>query len=253
MFSNAIVRKPGRSMVKGLSGAGLGPPDYREAIRQHASYVSALRDCGLRVMELEPDERYPDSTFVEDTALLTPSGAMVTLPGAPSRRGEVDSVREALSEYFPEIEEVESPGYVDAGDIMMAGSHYYIGLSQRTNTEGAEQVIRFLKKHDLTGSTIPLNEVLHLKTGVSYLENNNLLVTGEFLSRPEFRDFNTIEVPDGESYAANSLWINDRVLVPRGYPVTRQKIIDSGYGVVEVEMSEFRKLDGGLSCLSLRW
>lgn len=253
MFSNAIVRKPGRSMVKGLSEAGLGLPDYQEAVLQHASYVSALRDCGLRVRVLEADEDYPDSTFVEDTALLTSRCAIITNPGAPSRRGEVDSIREALSEYFPEIEEVESPGEVDAGDIMRVEGHYYVGLSKRTNPEGAEQVIRFLEKHGMTGSTIRVKEVLHLKTGVSYLEDNNLLVSGEFLSHPEFSDFNIIEVPAKESYAANSLWINDRVLVPRGYPVTRRAIIGAGYETIELEMSEFRKLDGGLSCLSLRW
>lgn len=252
-FSRAIVRKPGRSMVNGLTGAGLGLPDYREAIRQHAAYVSALRECGLQVIELDPDEEFPDSTFVEDVALVTPRFAVITSPGAPSRKGEIITARTAISGYFSDIEEIIPPGTVEAGDIMMVGDHYYIGLSERSNLDGAEQLIRILGSYGMTGSVIRLEKVLHLKTGVSYLENNYLLVSGEFLSRPEFRDFNIIEVPAAEAYAANSLWINGKVLVPAGNPVTKGKILAAGYQVIELEISEFRKLDGGLSCLSLRW
>jgi dimethylargininase len=135
----------------------------------------------------------------------------------------------------------------------MVGSHFYIGLSARTNLEGARQVIRFLQKYGLTASTVELKEVLHLKTGVAYLERNNLVAFGEFLSKPEFRKFNLLPIDPDERYAANCLWINDRVLIPAGYPKTRMTLEKAGYTTIQVDVSEFRKLDGGLSCLSLRF
>ncbi len=254
MFSHAIVRKPGRSLIRGLTRAGyLGIPDYYQAVEQFESYVSALQACGLKVRELDAEERFPDSTFVEDTALLTPLCAIITNPGALTRKGEELEIRKVVREYYFDVEEILSPGTVEAGDIMMVGDHYYIGLSERTNLDGAEQVIRILTSHGMSGSVVKLEKVLHLKTGLSYLENNNLLACGEFLSNPEFGKFNIIEVPEEESYAANCVWINDKVLVPKGYPDTKAKIEDAGYQVIELDTSEFRKLDGGLSCLSLRW
>jgi len=253
MFSNAIVRKPCRSMIKGLTNANLGIPDYQKAIDQHEFYVYALKDCGLKVKELEADENFPDSTFVEDAALLTPHCAIITNPGALSRRGEIIGIKKVVQEYYTDVEEIQSPGTVEAGDIMMVGNHFYIGLSERTNLSGAEQTIRILNKYGMSGSVIKLEKVLHLKTGLAYLENNNLVVCGEFLSNPEFNKFNIIEIPEEESYAANCIWVNDKVLIPKGYPNSRQKIIDAEYKIVEIDVSEFRKLDGGLSCLSLRF
>jgi len=253
IFSTAIVRKPGESLARGLTGAEHGVPDYQKACVQHESYVRALKDCGLKVRELEADEAFPDSTFVEDTALLTPQCAVITRPGALSRRGEIAGMRPVIEEYFTDIEEIRPPGTVEAGDIMMVGGHFYIGLSGRTNPEGARQVIRILDKYGMSGSIIKLDKVLHLKTGVSYLEHNNLAACGEFLSNPELKGFHIIEIPEEESYAANCVWINDRVLIPKGYPETWRKIMDAGYAVIEVDVSEFRKQDGGLSCLSLRF
>ena len=245
MFSNAIVRKPGRSIINGLTKANLGIPDYREAVEQHNFYVSALKDCGLKVTELDADENFPDSTFVEDTALLTPHCAIITNPGALSRRGEIIGIKKVIKKYYTNIYEIHLPGTVEAGDIMMVGSHFYIGLSKRTNLNDAEQVISILKKNGMSGSVIKLEKVLHLKTGLSYLENNNLVACGEFLSNPEFKSFNIIEIPEEESYAANCVWINDRVLIPKGFPKTKQIIMDSGYYIIEVDVSEFQKLEIG--------
>lgn len=253
MFTKAIVRQPCRNMTKGLTSANLGAPDFERAVAQHGAYVSALKSCGLQVKELEADERYPDSTFIEDTALLTPHCAIITNPGAPSRRGEVAEMKGVLQEYYTDIEEISAPGTVDAGDIMMVGSHFYIGLSGRTNKYGAEEVIRILNRYGMSGFIVELTTMLHLKTGLSSLERNTLLVAGEFLQKPEFKKFNVIAVPDGEGYAANCIWINDTVIIPEGYPVVRQKVRDAGYATIEVDVSEFRKLDGGLSCLSLRF
>lgn len=253
MFTKAIVRPPGKSMRHGITTATLGPPDHDRALRQHAAYRDALRNLGLEVTVLDADEEHPDATFVEDTALLTPHCAILTHPGAPSRKGEVESMRPVLQRHYTAIETITAPGTVDAGDIMQVANHYYIGLSSRTDTAGAQQLIRLLNQYGMTGSTIELTAVLHLKTGVSYLQNNCLAVSGELVDHPQFRRYTRLEIPAAESYAANSLWVNGTVLIPAGHPITKQRISAEGYTIMELEMSEFRKLDGGLSCLSLRF
>lgn len=252
-FTNAIVRLPCKRMTDGLSSASLGKPDHRLALHQHGKYVEALRNCGLDVRVLPADENYPDSTFVEDTALLTPEFALITFPGAPSRQGEIINMKKILHEYYSGTEMIHSPGTLEAGDVMMVGDHYYIGLSERTNIEGAEQLISIFQDHGMSGSVVEFSGMLHLKSGISYLENNTILAIESFSRHPAFSAFNAIPVPDEESYAANSLWINDTVLVPVGYPETLKNIQDAGYNTIGLDMSEFRKLDGGLSCLSLRF
>jgi dimethylargininase len=254
MFTKAIVRTPGKSLVNGLSDSKhLGTPDYSKAIIQHQQYIEALKSCGLTITVLDPCEEYPDSTFVEDVALITPKCTIMTRPGADSRRGEVTKMTKTLESQFNNLEYIESPGTIEAGDIMMVGDHYYVGLSERTNLQGAEQLIAILVRYGLKGSTVRLTEVLHLKTGLSYLENNRLVVCGEFKNDPVFSGFEQIEIPESESYAANCIWVNDNVIIPSGYPITKQKVSATGYNVLEVDVSEFKKLDGGLSCLSLRY
>jgi len=253
MFKNAIVRRPCQEMIKGLTSASLGKPDYEKALAQHEKYVEALQSCGLEVEVLEADSRFPDSTFVEDVALCTPACAILTNPGAASRNGEKLEMKPVLQTYFKQLESVEFPGTLDAGDVMMVGPHFYIGISERTNVEGAGQLMRILEKYGMTGSKVPLQKMLHLKSGLSYLEQNKLLITGEFIQHATFHAFDRIEVDLKESYAANSLWINSTVLVPSGFPKTQKKIEQAGYSTLSVDVSEFQKLDGGLSCLSLRF
>jgi len=253
MFSKAIVRTPCKAMVDGLTGADLGQPDYQNALEQHKDYIKALEECGLRVTCLPPDEHFPDSTFVEDVALLTPNCAIITNPGAPSRASEINSIIPVVEQFYPSLKRIAAPGTVEAGDIMMVGKHFYIGLSERTNLQGAEQMISILEDHQMTGSIVSLEKVLHLKTGLGYLENNNLLACGEFLEKTDFKEYNLIVVDEDESYAANSVWINDTVLTPKGFPKTKALIEAAGYKIREVDVSEFQKIDGGLSCLSLRF
>jgi dimethylargininase len=240
-------------MSNGLTTAKLGKPDYQKALIQHDNYVKALIACGLEVIKLEADPHYPDSTFVEDTALLTPHCAILTNPGASSRKGETIEISTILSKFYDNIEVVKPPGTVEGGDIMMVGSHYFIGLSKRTNQSGAQQVQEILNKNGMTASTITLEKVLHLKTGVSYLEDSVILATGEFLAREEFKTNKIIEVAAEETYAANSLWVNGTVIMPAGCPQTKTAIESAGYETLTVNVSEFRKLDGGISCLSLRF
>lgn len=253
MFKHAIVRKPCPEMIHGLSEASLGLPDYKLALNQHAEYVEALKTCGLKVLVLEADPHYPDSTFVEDVALCTSDFAIITNPGAPSRNGEKVEMKSILSSFYKRIESIEAPGTLDAGDVMQTGRHFYIGISERTNHEGADQLLSFLEKYGRSGEKVPLSKMLHLKSGVSYLEKNNMLVSGEFIAHPSFKNFNTLKVDPREAYAANSLWINHWVLVPEGFPLTREIIERNGYKTRVVDVSEFQKLDGGLSCLSLRF
>ena len=252
-FSRAIVREPGPSLINGITSANLGVPDYPLALKQHKAYVHALSVCGLTVISLPPDNDHPDSTFVEDTALLTPKCAIMMRPGVPARRAETIGMEEAIREFFTTIERVESPGTADAGDILMVGDHYYIGLSQRTNAHGAAQIVSILESHGMTGSTVPLERVPHLKSGVAFLENNTMVVAGEFKARPEFRTYNPIPVDDDEMYAANCLWVNGTVLLAAGYPKIENAVKAAGFGTRALDVSEFRKLDGGLSCLSLRF
>jgi dimethylargininase len=253
MFTQAIVRTPCKNLVKGLTTANLGLPNYSLALSQHQSYIDALTQFGLKVTILEADEDYPDSTFVEDTALLTPYCSVITNPGAQTRKGEVIEMEDVVRRFYSGVEYIIEPGKLEAGDVMMVNKHFYIGLYERTNKHGAEQLIGILKKYGMTGSTVTLKNVLHLKSGVSYLENDIILAAGEFFTKAEFQKYNLVKIDDDESYAANSLWINDKVLVPEGFPKTKKKIEKLGYKTIDVDVSEFQKLDGGLSCLSLRF
>lgn len=256
MFKNVIVKKPSKSMLDGITSAPeLGKPDYELALKQHEAYIEALKSCGVKVTVLEADEAFPDSCFVEDVAVLSDKCAVITNPGAKSRNGETKGIINTIKKFYPEdkIEYIKSPGTLEGGDIMMVGDHFYVGLSARTNKEGAEQFIKALNKHGLTGSIVPLEKVLHLKTGVNYIENNNMLVSGEFIDKDEFKGFNKIIIPEEEAYAANCIWVNDTVIVPEGYPTVKKAIEDMGYKIILVDTSEYRKLDGGLSCLSLRF
>ena len=236
-----------------MSSADVGKPDYKLAMEQHEQYIQALKACGLEVTVLPPDNNFPDSTFVEDTALLTPAVAIITNPGTPSRGGEVREMEETITRFYDKIEHIRPPGTLEAGDVMMAGSHFFIGLSERTNAEGANQLISILEAHGMSGSAIDISGMLHLKSGISYLENNTLLAVGALDKHPALSNFNIIPVPNNEAYAANSLWVNTTVLVPEGYPETLQNITKAEYNTIVLDMSEFRKLDGGLSCLSLRF
>ncbi|KAB2839889.1 MAG: N(G),N(G)-dimethylarginine dimethylaminohydrolase [Melioribacteraceae bacterium] len=253
MFKRAIVRTPCKNIINGLTTSNLGKPNFENALLQHKDYIKALEECGLEVTVLPPDDNYPDSTFVEDTALLTPHCAIISNPGAPSRKGEIIEMKKVLKKFYNNVEEISGDATVEPGDIMSVGKHYFIGLSKRTNSKGAEQLISILKKYNLSGSVVEMKDMLHLKTGLAYLENNNLVACGEFINKQDFQKYNIIKIDEDESYAANCVWINDVVLVPKGYPKAKAAIEKCGYKTREVDTSEFKKVDGGLSCLSLRF
>lgn len=256
MFKNVIVKIPCESVVNGITSAPeLGKPDYQKALIQHQAYIEALKQTGVDVCVLEADDEFPDSCFVEDTAVLTNRCAIITNPGASTRNKEIEAMIPVIKKYYEEdcIEYIQAPGTLEGGDVMMVHDHFYVGKSQRTNEEGINQFITILNKYGYTGEEVPLEKVLHLKTGVNYIENNNLLVAGEFIDKETFKDFNKIIIPESESYGANCIWMNGTVIIPKGYPTVESKVKEAGYKVILVDTSEFRKIDGGLSCLSLRF
>jgi dimethylargininase len=271
MFTRAIVRPPAPNFAQGLTTADLSTPDYQRALKQHEDYCAALERCGLTLITLAADSHYPDSTFVEDTAVLTKRCAVLTLPGAPSRAGEVSGIADVLADFYPSIFSIEPPGTLDGGDVCEAGNHFFIGISERTNEAGARQLAGLLAPLGYTSSFVDIRAdemqsvpgalatglisegILHLKSGLSYLGDNRLAVIDALADRNEFSKYDLIRVSDDERYAANCIRVNDHLLVPSGYPGLERKLRDLGYSTIALEMTEFQKMDGGLSCLSLRF
>jgi dimethylargininase len=268
MFRHAIVRPPAANFADGLTTVDLGTPIFATALEQHARYCEALERCGLAVTSLPPDPRHPDSTFVEDAAILPagrsgrsggagPAGgvAILTRPGAPSREGEVPAIREALGRFFRSFRAIEPPGTLDGGDICEAEAHVFIGVSRRTNEEGARQLAAFLAGDGLTSSVVDIRDldaILHLKSGIASLGENRLALIEPLAEHPAFRGYDIVRVDPAENYAANCVRVNNAVLVAAGYPKFHSALHRLGYRLVSLDMSEYQKMDGGLSCLSLR-
>ncbi len=261
MFTRAIVRPPAPTFADGLTTAGLGKPHFERAVEQHAAYCAALTQCGLELIRLEPNPDHPDSTFVEDTAILTENSnvgakrcAVITRPGAPSRRDEVTSMRSVVGDFYPDVLSIQAPGTLDGGDVCQAGEHFFIGLSERTNEAGAHQLADALAPSGYSSSFVDIrkiNGLLHLKSGLAYLGDNRLVVT-EALDHA-LPDYELVRVTPKEVYAANCIRVNDYVLMPAGYQLLAVTLRELGYNTIALEMSEFQKMDGGLSCLSLRF
>jgi dimethylargininase len=255
-LTRATVRPPSANFSDGLTTVNFGKPDYNTALIQHATYCEALTSCGLTLVALPPDDRHPDSTFVEDTAILTARCAIATRPGAETRRGEVSSIQTELAKWFDEIAFIQPPGTLDGGDVCEAGDHFFIGISARTNEAGAQQLAGLLRAQDYTSEFIDIRNVkgiLHLKSGIAYVGDKQLVVIDELAEREQFRGYELIRVESGEEYAANCVLINDSILIASGFPFFEKQLKDRGRRTISVQMSEFQKMDGGLSCLSLRY
>jgi dimethylargininase len=255
-FRRAVVRPPCSRFAEGLTAQNLGKPDLERALEQHERYCTALERCGLSLTRLEPDDRYPDSTFVEDTAILTPSAALLARPGAASRTGEVEGVASALASFYPQLSSIRAPGSLDGGDVCLADGHFLIGISDRTNAEGARQLARWAEDWGFSSVTVDIREMrglLHLKSGLAYLGQGKMAVIGVLSDHPALAGYDRVPVPEGEAYAANCILVNGRVLVASGFPDFEAALRSQGCEVLTLDMSEFRKMDGGLSCLSLRF
>jgi dimethylargininase len=260
MFTKAIVRMPAANFADGLTTIDMGKPDFATTITQHRAYCAALEQCGLTLTHLPADERYPDSTFVEDVAIVTEHGAIMTLPGAASRAGEVADMRRVLPEFYAEPGQIVAPGTLDGGDICESGNHFLIGISLRTNEEGARQLATWLAARGYTSDTIDIRQtkgILHLKSGISFIGDatgkNHMVVIDSLASHPALARYDLVRTSPEEEYAANCVRVNDAVLMASGYPKLAARLRELGYSVIELDMSEYQKMDGGLSCLSLRF
>ena len=252
MFTHAIVRRPGTNFAQGITTANLGPPDYARMFLQHQAYIDVLRSLGLEVIVLQAELKYPDAYFVEDVAVVTRDIAVITNPGAQARRGEEDSIEPVLRRYRQTVR-IQPPGTVDGGDVLMVGKHFFIGVSERTNPEGATQLGGILQRYDNTFTLVPVAAGLHLKSSVNYVGGDTLLISELFTDRTEFIGYSKIIVSQSESYAANTLWLNDHLLIPEGFPETKRRLAASGLPVTELNVSEAQKMDGGLTCMSIRF
>jgi dimethylargininase len=255
-FTQALIRPPAANFADGLTTVDLGTPDFALTLNQHAAYCAALVGLGVALCPLPANAEFPDSTFVEDTAILTARGAILCRPGAASRAGEGALVRAPLAAAFERLAEIAAPGTLDGGDVCEAGDHFFIGLSERTNEAGAEQLTAWLAARGYSASTIDIRgmrNILHFKSGASWLGDQRLVVIESLLPRGDWRGFEIVTPHPADDYAANLVRVNDGVLFPAGYPRFAGQLRMHGYQLVELDMSEFRKMDGGLSCLSLRW
>lgn len=251
-FSHAIVREPGDNCGQGLTGAALGTADSDRLLEQHRQYVQTLGSLGLEVIQLPPLSQFPDGYFVEDTAVIFKEGGIITNPGADQRKGEARAMAAALTQYLP-IFRIMDPGRIDGGDVLQAGNHFFIGLSQRTNKEGARQLGKILESSGHTWRTVKVGDGLHLKSSVNYLGRGTMVMAPDFASADLFRNYDRIVLDPDDAYAANSLRVNDHILMPAGFPRAKEQLTALGLIILELAVDEIRKMDGGLTCMSLRF
>lgn len=255
MTQLAILRRPCARFAEGLTSSDLGPPYLNKALKQHDAYARALHSSGIETLVLEPDDRYPDSCFVEDCAIVAGSTLIWTRPGAVSRQGEVELLRSQLTLDFDSA--AIDAGHVDGGDVCQIEHRFLIGLSDRTDEEGARQLAEILESLGFEAVTVDvcgMPGLLHLKSGLSYLGEGFVLADRALNGHPALQGLDVHLPIKGEEYAANAVSIGDgKVLMAAGFPSLAGKVAELGFDVVALEMSEFQKMDGGLSCLSLRF
>jgi dimethylargininase len=252
-FTHAITRLPGASITGGLRAVDTGSPDLATLLTHHADYVAALRSTGAEVRVLEALDEFPDAVFVEDTALCLPEGAVVMRPGAPTRLGEAERMRPVLQEIYADVRVVMAPATIEGGDILVTETEILVGTSARTSEAGIAVLAGLVADWGYKVRTVNTPEgVLHFKTDCSLLDEETVLSTRRLAESGCFDGYRVIHVADGEEAAANTIRFNELVLMPAGFPATRDVLADAGYTVREIGNSEAAKLDGGMSCLSLR-
>ena len=252
MIHHAIVRDPGPDAATGLTTQSGTPLCFEQLQHQHAAYCDALAALGVDLIRLDPAPGFPDAYFVEDTAVVTPEIAVIARSGALERRGEEQSVARVLSRYR-NLTEIHPPGTLDGGDVMIVGRQVFIGLSRRTNPQGAAQLARALAHYDYQCKRVTVDDGLHLKSSVTYIGDRQLLLIAPWAARPEFDGYDKVLVAPSEAHACNTLWINGHLIIPQGYPQTRALLKAAGKSLVELPTSQIRQMDGGLTCLSIRF
>jgi dimethylargininase len=252
-FTHAIARAPADTATAGLRAVDTGTPDLALMRAQRADYLAALREAGVEVVDLPPLAAFPDAQFVEDTALCLPEGAVVLRPGAPSRLGEAAEMAPVLRRFFDRVETV-AEGFVEGGDVLVTEREILVGRSARTDAAGIAALGRIVAAggHRLRELVTPPG-VLHFKTDCALLDSETILATRRLTASGAFAGYKVIEVPEGEEAAANAIRVNDLVIMAEGFPRTAERLGAAGYAVRAVGNSECAKLDGGMSCLSLRF
>ena len=249
-FDRAIVRAPARTVVDGLR-TGSEPPAYERVLAEHRAYVAALEAAGVVVEVLPALPDFPDSVFVEDPAFVLPEGAILLRPGAPSRFAEAESLAPVLDRHFANVAAVEE-GFVDGGDILILPEEILVGLSERTDSAGAERFCALVRDLGRSARIVePPPGLLHLKTGCALIDERALIAVP--VMAPLFPGHELLVTPEGEEHSANLIRVNDRLLMGAGFPRTTALLADRGLDVVELPASEIAKIDAGLSCMSLRW
>jgi dimethylargininase len=253
-FTRAITRLPASSSVDGLRAEDIGDPDYRQMLRDHAHYVATLQLAGAEVTELDALEDYPDSVFVEDVALCLPEVAILMRPGAASRAGEVAQMAPVLRDFYEQLLSIDAPGHIEGGDILVTSREILVGRSARTDAAGIAQLADIVERfgYRLREVATPPG-VLHFKTDCSLLDADTILATRRLDASGCFDGYRVIHTADGEEAAANSIRYNGLVLMPAGFARTRERLLQAGFDVRAINNSECAKLDGGMSCLSLRF
>jgi dimethylargininase len=202
------------------------------------------------VLSLPGEATMPDSVFVEDAAIVLDEVAVLTRPGAASRRGEVASIADALRGYRPLLA-IEAPGTLDGGDVLRLGRTVHVGESARSNAAGIAQLRGLLAGYGYAVQGVPTRGCLHLKSAVTQLADDTVLLQPAWVTREHFAGFRVIEVDPAEPHAANVLRIGDALLMPAGFPRTRQRLLDAGFAVTVVDVSELQKAEGAVTCCSL--
>jgi dimethylargininase len=224
--------------------------DLNVARAQHRAYVQALRELGCEVIELPPEPELPDSVFVEDTAFILPEVAVITRPGADSRKPETGSIIPALTPLV-RLLHVQGPATLDGGDVLVLGKKIYLGLSTRSNPEAIYQLHELLREYGYSVIGVELHDCLHLKSAVTRVDDGTLLINKDWVNPGCFENFELIEVDPSEPHAANCLPIKDSIIFPTVFPQTRKTLEERGYKVVAVDVSELAKAEGAVTCCSL--
>lgn len=252
-YTHAIVCSPGKSYKNAISSNDENKNiDIEKAQFQHQEYCKILEKIGLKLVKLPTNENYPDSCFVQDPCVVFGNTALITKQKATSRNGEGKAIQKVIK-LFKDIQIMDGQATMDGGDAMVTSSKVFIGVSDRTNLEGISQYKKLFSKEGLP-EVIPVlvEKCLHLMTGVTYI-GKNTVVLSKLVDESYFKGFKKIYVLDKEEYATNCLSINDYVIMPKGYPKVKKQIQKNGFQVIEIDISEFKKADGGVTCLSLLW
>jgi dimethylargininase len=226
------------------------PIDVAQAMEQHFAYETCLTELGVHVTSLPADPSFPDGVFVEDAALVLDEVAIITRPGAESRRGEIVSIAETL-EPFRELQYIHEPATLEGGDVVHVGKTLYVGVSRRTNPEGICQLTDLLKHFGYLVVPVDVKGCLHLKSGACWAGGDVILANRNWVDANQFRDFNIIDVPDEEPSAADVLPIGSTLLVPSNFVRTCEMLSASGMTVRIIDVSELQKAEAGVTCMSL--